>query len=252
MGLDKRRKISPMTKASDVVIWSADVDEATLDRVLVDDLPLRLIKLDRLGLTRMGLRKIAAIQERGFRVFADAKIVEIPDKVIEVAILHLAYRPWMLNVMAGACSSGLVLTDDPKKVDGLKRFADRCHAVGTKPCAVTVLTSKTDRLVAREFNERTPIEQVLVYAEMLLEMGFTDMVCSPLEAVAIRAEPRFNALQLNTPGIRLPGSSSDDQARVDTPAAAIAAGVDRLVIGRDLTNGNLAENFNRIAAHLNP
>lgn len=91
-----------MTNATDVVIWSADVDEATLDRVLVHDLPLRLIKLDRLGLTR------------------------------------------------------------------------------------------------------------------------------------------------------LPGSSADDQARVDTPFAAIAAGVNRVVIGRDLTNGDLSENFAKVDTNLNP
>ncbi len=241
-----------MTTPSHVVIWSADVDEPTLDRVLVPDLPLRLIKLDRLGLTRMGLPKIRAVQDLGFNVFADAKIAEIPDKVIEIAKLHLEYRPWMLNVMAGVCSSSLVSNDDPKKVDALKRFADACIAVDTKPCAVTVLTSKSDDMVLDEFNGRTPIEQVLYYAELLLNMGFTDMVCSPLEALAIRAEPRFDQMDLNCPGIRLPGSSSDDQARTDTPYGAIAAGVNRVVIGRDLTNGNLDENFARVAANLNP
>lgn len=241
-----------MTNATEVVIWSADVDEATLDRVLVPDLPLQLIKLDRLGLTRMGLGKISEVQERGFKVFADAKIDEIPDKVIEIAKLHLEHRPWMLNVKAGVCSSGLMFTDDPKKVDALKRFADACLAVGTKPCAVTVLTSKTESMVLDEFNGRTPVEQVLFYAELMLAAGFTDMVCSPLEAEFIRSESVFDKLELNCPGIRLPGSSADDQARVGTPFSAIAAGVNRVVIGRDLTNGDLAENFNRIAANLNP
>lgn len=86
---------------------------------------------------------------------------------------------------------------------------------------------------------------------MLLLAGFTDVVCSPLEAEAIRAEARFDNLQLNTPGVRLPGSSTHDQDRVATPAQAIANGVDRVVIGRDLTEGDLFENFERIAAHLN-
>lgn len=241
-----------MTSATDVVIWSADVDEVTLDRVLVHDLPLRLIKLDRLGLTRMGLAKIGRVQNGGFRVFADAKIAEIPDKVIEVARLHLKYRPWMLNVMAGICSSGLMTHEDPKRIDALKRFADECLSVGTKPCAVTVLTSKSEGLVGDEFNGRTPIDQVLYYAEMLLQAGFTDMVCSPLEVTRIRADSRFDNLQLNTPGVRLPGSNAEDQERIDTPAGAIAAGADRLVIGRDLTNGDLRENFAKIAANLNP
>ncbi len=240
-----------MVDPSEVVVWSADVDEETLDKVLGSDIPLIYVKLDRLGLTRMGLSKIFNVKDRGFQVFADAKIIEIPDKVIEIARLHLEYRPWMLNVMAGICSTGNVEADDPKRVDALKRFADECHTAGTLPCAVTVLTSKTPSLVGNEFNQRTPEEQVLTYVEMLLDAGFTDIVCSPREAKAIRQESRFDGLTLNCPGIRLPGSSKDDQARVDTPAAAIAAGVNRLVIGRDLTNGDFNENFVRIAANLN-
>lgn len=158
----------------------------------------------------------------------------------------------MLNCMTGISSTGRWTDDDPKKVDGLKRFADACHQAGTRPCAVTVLTSKTDDMVAREFNGRTPIDQVLVYVEMLLEAGFTDVVCSPLEVPAIRAESRFDDLDLNTPGIRLPKSDMRDQARVNTPAAAIAAGATRLVIGSDLTNGDdFAANFQRIADNLN-
>lgn len=240
-----------MTNARDVVIWSADVDEATLDRVLTSDVELLYIKLDRLGLTRMGLAKIEDVQARGFKVFADAKIAEIPDKVIEIAKLHLVHRPWMLNVMANVLSTLDYSNADVKEVDALKRFSDLCREFGTLPCAVTVLTSKSDFAVGREFNGRTPIDQVLTYVEILLNAGFSDVVCSPLEAAAIRTESRFNGLMLNTPGIRLPGSSKDDQARVDTPVAAIAAGVDRLVIGRDLTNGDLSENFARIAANLN-
>lgn len=241
-----------MTNARDVVIWSADVDQHTLEEMLlIHSSPIQYVKLDRLALTQMGLRMISRLQQVGYRVFADAKIAEIPDKVLAVANLHLRHRPWMLNCMAGISSTGFMKHEDPKKVDGLKRFADVCHAAGTRPCAVTVLTSKTEGMVSREFNGRTPIDQVLTYVEMLLEAGFTDVVCSPLEVPAIRAESRFDSLDLDTPGIRLPDSSSRDQARVNTPAAAIAAGATRLVIGSDLTNGDFAQNFQRIADNLN-
>lgn len=240
-----------MVNASDVVIWSADVDRDTLHRVLTGDLPLQYIKLDRVGLTRMGLDMISEVQDRGFQVFADAKISEIPVKVLELAELHLEHKPWMLNVMAGISSTGDLHPDDYRRTEALKRFADLCHIVGTKPCAVTVLTSKSDEMVAREYNGRTSVEQVLCYAEMLLEAGFTDMVCSPLEAQMIRIDRRFDRLELNTPGVRLPGSDTRDQARVATPRWAIDVGVNRVVIGSDLTNGELLENFERIAAHLN-
>lgn len=242
-----------MVDARDVVIWSADVEtrnELLYRLVGVGPGGLRYVKLDRLGLTRMGLDVIEEVTERGFQVFADAKIVEIPDKVIEVAQLHLRHRPWMLNVMAGVCSSGLMVSDDPKQVDALKRFADACLAVGTLPCAVTVLTSKTEDTVSREFNGASPDDQVWEYATMLVEAGFTDMVCSPNEAVTIREESQFDTLKLNTPGIRMPGSGADDQARIDTPAGALRSGANRLVIGRDLTKGYLNVNFAQIAAHL--
>ncbi|MDB5166032.1 MAG: orotidine 5-phosphate decarboxylase [Candidatus Saccharibacteria bacterium] len=239
-----------MSNASKTVIWSADVEEETLFKVLASDSPLQYVKLDRLYLTGHGLVAIAAVQELGFKVFADAKIAEVPTKVVELAKLHLRYRPWMLNVMATICSTGLMAPEDKKKTDGLKRFADLCRDADTRSCAVTVLTSKSPGLVGREFNRRTPVDQVLTYCELLLAAGFTDVVCSAQEASAIRSEPRFDGLELNTPGIRLPGSDARDQQRITTPAAAIAAGATRLVIGSDLTNGDFTENFRRVAANL--
>jgi orotidine-5'-phosphate decarboxylase len=262
-----------MTNAAEVVIWSADppatlfenlesADELAkrlmqfeweLDAILNDRAtnPIRNIKLDRLLLTFMGLNKIREIQDKGYKVFADAKIVEIPDKTIYTAMLHLAEKPWMLNVMAGIASTGLLEHDDPKKIDALKRFADLCHDAGTLPCAVTVLTSKDPTLVEIEFNKRTPVDQVLTYVEMLRGAGFSHVVCSPHEAAAIRSDHSFDALQLVTPGIRMPGTPADDQSRTMTPAEAMAAGSDYLVIGRNLTVGDLRENFAAIDDNLN-
>lgn len=241
-----------MINASDVAIWSADVDEPTLwERLNSGGHGLRNIKIDRYGFGEMGFGIMDRLREAGYNVFADAKIVEIPDKVMAVTQQHLRHRPWMLNCMAGICSSGEMDIDDEKQRDALKRFADACHAVGTLPCAVTVLTSKKPALIAREFNKRTSIEQVLVYVEMMLEAGFTDIVCSPVECEAIRADSRFDGMSINTPGIRLPGSDTRDQARTGTPVGAILAGATRLVIGQDLTNGSLSERWQLIQDNLN-
>jgi orotidine-5'-phosphate decarboxylase len=139
--------------------------------------------------------------------------------------------------------------DDPDKIDGLKRFADACHTAGTLPCAVTVLTSKTPEVVEKEFG-CSSVDQVLVYVEMLLDCGFTDVVCSSAEVEAIRAEERFDKLNLNTPGIRPAGKDAGDQARVNTPEAALAMGTDRFVIGRPITEGNPAENLANIVASI--
>lgn len=233
------------------IIWSADVvNERTLMGNL-DQMPdLRVIKIDRLFITDTGLGVIDRLNERGLKVFDDAKIIEIPSKTVEIAKKHLAHKPWMLNCMAGVQSSGILTHEDPQKVDGLKRFADACHEAGTRPCGVTVLTSKTDYVVAREFSGSNSIEQVLYYVEALLECGFTDVVCSPKELPAIRAESRFDSLDLNTPGIRPAGSDAGDQARADTPEAALAAGASRLVIGRPITVGDPAENLKNILSSI--
>jgi orotidine-5'-phosphate decarboxylase len=231
------------------IIWSADVpDEVTLMNHL-DLMPeLRIVKIDRLFVTDIGLGVIDRLNERGLMVFDDAKIVEIPSKVVGIAEQHLRYKPFMLNCMAGIESSDVLTHEDPEKIDGLKRFADACHQAGTKPCAVTVLTSKKPSVVAREFNGRSSEDQVLYYVELLLKCGFTDVVCSPGEVAVIRAESRFNVLDLNTPGIRPAGSDQGDQARVDTPEAALAAGATRLIIGRPITIGDPAENLKNIVA----
>lgn len=240
-----------MVDPREVVIWSADVPMDVLRRVLQDGkAPVRFVKLDRDFLTRYGLAAIGLVQSWGYEVFADAKIVEIPVKSLGIAGQHLECRPWMLNCMTDIVSTAYMGSPQVNTRDGLRRFADACLGVGTKPCGVTVLTSKTIEVVTRQYNGRTPIEQVLVYAEWLLEAGFTDMVCSPLEAEAIRREPRFDGLDLNTPGIRLPEHDAGDQARTGTPRVALEAGATRLVIGRPLTEGDFAENFGRIAADI--
>ncbi len=231
----------------DRIIWSADVvDEAALMAAL-DLMPnLRIVKIDRLFVTDIGLGVIDRLNDRGIKVFDDAKLIEIPTKLVGLAEKHLKHKPYMLNCMAGAQSTGILSADDPNLQEALKRFADACHKAGTKPCGVTVLTSKSPKVVASEFNYRTPVEQVLYYAEALLFSGFTDIVCSPQEIAAIRAERRFDELSLNTPGIRPAGSDKGDQARSDTPSAAIATGATRLVIGRPITNGVPAENLEKI------
>lgn len=233
------------------IIWSADVKTETDLMAALDLMPdLRNVKIDRLFLTGTDLGVIDHLNERGVRVFDDAKIVEIPSKVEAIAKKHLEHDPWMLNCMAGCISSMVLTNEDRDKIDGLKRFADACHEAGTKSCGVTVLTSKIPEVVRSEFNHRDSIEQVLYYVDTLLLCGFTDVVCSPYEVPAIRAESRFDVLELNTPGIRPAGADQGDQARADTPQGALAAKADRLIIGRPITTGDPAENLRSIVASI--
>lgn len=235
------------------IIWSADgISLEELLRIIDGDFPKDsvAIKLDRLFLTKYGLASISEIQRRGVPVFADAKIVEIPSKVNEVAKLHLEYQPWMLNAMAGVCSTGTSLSSNPDapEVDELYQFANLCRDAGTKSCVVTVLTSKTEQLAEKEFGKPV-FEAVTFYATGAINCGITDVVCSPLEAKIVQA--LGGHIGINTPGVRLPESSNDDQSRVMTPAKALANGATRLVIGRDLSrDGKFTENLAKIMANI--
>lgn len=235
----------------DRIIWSADEpDEAAL-MAKIEKMPaLRYIKIDRAFMEGRDFTIFYRLQGRGLQIFDDAKIIEIPSKMEELAKKHVVHKPWMLNCMAGGESSDILEDLDCEKVDGLKRFADVCNIAGVRACGVTVLTSKKQPVIQREFNGRTSQEQVLYYAELLLACNFTDIVCSPEEAKAIRSDARFNHMDLNCPGIRLPGEDAGDQARIDTPHGALASGVTRLVVGRPITVGDSAVNLQKFVDNI--
>lgn len=248
-----RRQFTP-----DMIIWSADTEKKNIEAVVKEKaLPKgTIIKLDRLFFEKEQKDFINWCQLEGYPVFCDAKIIEIPDKVIGIAETYLNWAPFMLNVMANSCSTGNMTTEDEKQRDVLKRFADVCKQSNTKSCIVTVLTSKSPSVCEFEYG-MTPINQVLKYVALAHSAGITDIVCSPKEAKAIREKKEFNNMTINTPGVRLPDSSRDDQQRVLTPFDALNAGANRLVIGRDLTRGDgdiverVKRNYEKIVYNIN-
>ena len=225
----ERENFSPGT-----IIWSADVSKEDIKAVIkAEALPKgTIIKLDRLFFEKNSKDFIHYCENAGYPVFCDAKIIEIPSKAIAIAETYLEYEPYMLNIMADACSNACWVNASEENLDCLKQFADHCHLVGTRSCLVTVLTSKSPRLVDQEFGV-DPLAQVIKYARMAHHAGITDIVCSPAEASEIMRY--YDEFWLNTPGIRLPDAERDDQMRIMTPKKALEAGAKRLVIGRPLT-----------------
>jgi orotidine-5'-phosphate decarboxylase len=101
--------------------------------------------------------------------------------------------------------------------------------------AVTVLTS-SDRsdLDAAMIVPGSAAEIVAERARRAFIAGAGGVIASPHEAAAIRALPEAKGRLIVTPGVRPAGSASDDQKRIATPAEAIRAGADHLVIGRPI------------------
>jgi orotidine-5'-phosphate decarboxylase len=160
--------------------------------------------------------------EAGKRVFIDAKFHDIGATVERGARSVARLGADFLTVHAGRdVVAGAVAGrgDDPR----------------LKIIAVTVLTSLTQEGLA-ESGIVTPLaDLVLKRAAIALAAGADGVVASPHEAAAIRA--RFgDALLIVTPGVRPVGAAQDDQARAATPAAAIKAGADYLVVGRPIVN----------------
>ena len=89
---------------------------------------------------------------------------------------------------------------------------------------------------------------VLKQADLINKSHCDGIVCSAQEALIVRK--KYKNLLIVTPGIRLPGDSSNDQVRVMTPKDAFKNKVSGIVIGRSLTKGDIKNNTNRLLDHL--
>jgi orotidine-5'-phosphate decarboxylase len=104
---------------------------------------------------------------------------------------------------------------------------------GLRILAVTVLTSYDDSDLAAAGYDFTVAELAAERAAQARDMGVDGLVCSGEEAAALR-KIAGQRMVLVTPGIRPAGADADDQKRIMTPASAIAAGADYLVVGRPI------------------
>jgi len=168
-----------------------------------------------------GVRMVIA---SGMPVFLDLKLHDIPKTVAGAMKALAPLMPEIINVHA---SGGIAMMRAAK--DALVAASPR-----TKLIAVTVLTSLEAGDLAAMGISGSPIEQVARLARLVMQSGLDGVVCSPQEIQAVRTAcgPGFLIV---TPGVRPAGAALGDQRRVMTPAEAIKAGADLLVIGRPIT-----------------
>ena len=113
----------------------------------------------------------------------------------------------------------------------------------------TILTSLNNKSLKEIGYTKNVKQLVLRQAELIKKSGCDGIVCSAQEAKMVRK--RYRNLLIITPGIRLPGDSSNDQMRIMTPKQAFANKVSGIVIGRSLTKGNIKNNTKKLVDHLN-
>ncbi|MDO9322765.1 MAG: orotidine-5'-phosphate decarboxylase [Pseudomonas sp.] len=182
------------------------------------------LKVGKELFTRCGPSIVEALQVKGFEVFLDLKFHDIPNTTAMAVKAAAELGVWMVNVH---CSGGLRMMAACRET--LEQLS------GPKPLliGVTVLTSMEREDLAGIGLDIEPQAQVLRLAGLAQQAGLDGLVCSAQEASALKAT--YPQLQLVTPGIRPAGSAQDDQRRILTPAQALQAGSDYLVIGRPIS-----------------
>ena len=117
-----------------------------------------------------------------------------------------------------------------------------------KIIVVTILTSLNNNSLKHIGHTKNIEQLVLKQAELIKKSKCDGIVCSAQEAMMVRK--KYKNFLIITPGIRLPGDSSNDQKRIMTPKDAFKNKVSGIVIGRSLTKGNIKNNTTRLIDHL--
>jgi orotidine-5'-phosphate decarboxylase len=171
---------------------------------------------------------VQQLRNRGFSVFLDLKLHDIPNTVAGAVRSATQAGASLLTIHA---TGGAAM---------MSAAAEAASALGSpRLLAVTVLTSMDANELAGIGVTASPAEQVVRLAKLAQASGIDGMVCSAEEVAALRKETGPDTL-LVIPGIRPTGSAiegvlGDDQKRIATPAQAIADGASMLVVGRPIT-----------------
>jgi orotidine-5'-phosphate decarboxylase len=203
-----------------------DADSALEFAARLDPTECR-IKVGKELFTASGRDLVESLVAQGFQVFLDLKFHDIPNTVAQACKMAAESGVWMVNVHASGGRRMMLAARD-----ALSHLSQRPLLI-----AVTVLTSMEAADLREIGIDVTPEAHVMRLARLARDCGLDGVVCSAQEASQLKAECGAG-FKLVTPGIRLTDSAADDQRRVMTPTAALAAGADYLVIGRPITRAD--------------
>ena len=210
------------------------IDEIDFNRAsdILDKLDSKkcMVKIGSVSFNSIGREIISYASKKGFDIFLDLKLHDIPNTV-QKSIEGLISLP--IKMLTIHTSGGK---------DMMRAAMEAVSGNDIKIFGVTVLTSLSND-DTNEIFKRTTSEQVNAMLDMAESAGIDGVVCSPHELELV--SKRESLLSI-TPGIRLQ-NSKDDQKRVMTPKEAIDHGADYLVIGRPITSAtNIKQSLNDI------
>ncbi|MBI5485192.1 MAG: orotidine-5'-phosphate decarboxylase [Deltaproteobacteria bacterium] len=184
-----------------------------------------MFKVGKELFTSSGPAAVKAVQQHGGQVFLDLKYHDIPNTVANAMLEAARLGVQLANLHA--LGGGEMMETAARAVQ--KEFGDD----RPKLLAVTILTSSTEATLRQVGIEHSVQDMVVRLARLAKDSGMDGVVASPLEIELIRAAcgPDFLIV---TPGVRPSFAAADDQKRIMTPAEAVSAGADYLVIGRPI------------------
>jgi orotidine-5'-phosphate decarboxylase len=198
------------------------VDEYHIDafKNIVDSLDpdLCMVKIGSVSFNALGHEAILHAFNKGFDIFLDLKLHDIPNTV-KKSIEGLKNIP--INMLTIHTSGGFQM---------MKAAMEAVNGTDIKVFGVTALTSLTND-DTNIIYQRDAASQVNAMLEIAIQAGIDGVVCSPHELNLVKQKESLLSI---TPGIRL-SDLNDDQSRVMTPQKAIKLGADYLVIGRPIT-----------------
>lgn len=189
-----------------------------------------MVKIGSVSFNSIGHEIISYTAKRGFDIFLDLKLHDIPNTV-EKTINGLTILP--IKILTIHVSGGK---------DMMMAAMKAVSGTDIKIFGVTALTSLSDNDTNSIF-QRSASEHVSAMLDLAEIAGIDGIVCSPHELELVKKRESLLSI---TPGIRLK-DSNDDQKRVMTPKKAIELGADYLVIGRPITSSkNIKKSLNDI------
>ncbi|MBQ9220803.1 MULTISPECIES: orotidine-5'-phosphate decarboxylase [Succinivibrio] len=213
-----------MTESKVIVALDYNDEKKALEFVDRVSSNLCRLKVGNELFTSAGPKFVAKLVDKGFKVFLDLKYHDIPNTVSRACEAAADLGVWLVDVHT---SGGPVMMS--AAAEALSKYRERPYLIG-----VTVLTSMDSSQLNSIGVTAEPKEQVIRLAKLAKESGLDGVVSSAQEVTLIKTNVAAPFICV-TPGIRPAGASIGDQKRIMTPAEAIAAGSDYLVIGRPIT-----------------
>jgi orotidine-5'-phosphate decarboxylase len=212
---------APPRSARERIIVALDVPDRAALQALLDRLEGQPV-FYKVGLELFvaeGAAAVELVKARGGRVFLDLKLHDIPETVARAVASATAMGVELLTLHVAGGKEMMTRA--------VQAAGDRVSLLG-----VTVLTSLSSQDLQDDGVALAPPDLVARRARLAAEAGVHGLVCSPQEIGAARASAPGRLLVV--PGVRPAGSAAGDQKRVGTPAAAVRAGADYLVVGRPI------------------